>query len=31
MGHADIGPFGREGLPLTPNIDKMAAEGMKFT
>ena len=30
MGYADIGPFGAKGYT-TPNIDKMAAEGMKFT
>ncbi len=30
MGYADIGPFGAEGYQ-TPNLDQMAAEGMKFT
>ncbi len=30
MGYADIGPFGAKGYA-TPNLDKMAAEGMKFT
>ena len=30
MGYADIGPFGAEGYS-TPNLDQMAAEGMKFT
>ena len=30
MGYADIGPFGAKGYT-TPNLDKMAAEGMKFT
>ena len=30
MGYADIGPFGAEGYE-TPNLDRMAAEGMKFT
>ncbi|RMF45428.1 MAG: arylsulfatase, partial [Planctomycetota bacterium] len=30
MGYADIGPFGAEGYA-TPNLDRMAAEGMKFT
>ena len=30
MGYSDIGPFGAEGIE-TPNLDKMAAEGMKFT
>ena len=29
MGYADIGPFGAK-IP-TPNLDRMAAEGMKFT
>lgn len=29
MGYADIGPFGAEGYQ-TPNLDQMAAEGMKF-
>jgi arylsulfatase A-like enzyme len=29
MGYADIGPFGG-GIP-TPNLDRMAAEGMRFT
>lgn len=30
MGYADIGAFGAEAYP-TPNLDQMAAEGMKFT
>src|SRR4051794_26014808 len=30
MGYADIGPFGAKGYS-TPHLDKMAAEGMKFT
>ena len=30
MGYADIGPFGNTTLR-TPHLDKMAAEGMKFT
>ena len=30
MGYADIGPFGAKGYP-TPNLDRMAAEGRKFT
>ena len=30
MGYGDIGPFGAEGYA-TPNLDRMAAEGMKFT
>ncbi len=30
MGYADIGPFGDTGYP-TPNLDRMAAEGRKFT
>ncbi len=30
MGYADIGPFGAEGYD-TPNLDRMAAEGIKFT
>ena len=30
MGYADIGPFGAEGYQ-TPNLDRMAREGMKFT
>jgi arylsulfatase A-like enzyme len=30
MGYADIGPFGAEGYP-TPHLDRMAAQGMKFT
>ena len=30
MGYADIGPFGAKGYA-TPNLDRMAAEGMKFT
>ncbi len=30
MGYADIGPFGAQGYQ-TPNLDRMAREGMKFT
>jgi len=30
MGYADIGPFGAKGYK-TPNLDRMAREGMKFT
>ena len=30
MGYADIGPFGAVGYQ-TPNLDRMAAEGMSFT
>jgi len=30
QGYADIGPFGAQGYS-TPNLDKMAAEGCKFT
>ena len=30
MGYADIGPFGTQAYP-TPNLDRMAAEGMRFT
>ena len=30
MGYADIGPFGAEGYS-TPNLDRMAKEGMRFT
>src|SRR5262249_41524381 len=30
LGYADIGPFGAKGYS-TPNLDRMAAEGMKFT
>ena len=30
MGYADIGPFGAEGYE-TPNLDRMAREGRKFT
>src|SRR5436190_1462397 len=30
MGYADIGPFGAKGYS-TPNLDRMAAEGTKFT
>lgn len=30
MGYADIGPFGAKAYP-TPNLDKMAREGMRFT
>ena len=29
MGYADVGPFG--GAIPTPNLDRMAAEGMRFT
>src|SRR5947207_15629226 len=30
QGYADIGPFGAKGYS-TPNLDRMAAEGCKFT
>ena len=30
MGYADIGPFGAKGYK-TPHLDRMAAEGMRFT
>jgi arylsulfatase A len=30
LGYADIGPFGAQGYA-TPNLDRMAAEGMKLT
>lgn len=30
MGYADIGPFGAQGYQ-TPNLDRMASEGRKFT
>src|SRR5262245_16412448 len=30
LGYADIGPFGAKGYS-TPNLDRMAKEGMKFT
>ena len=30
MGYNDIGPFGVKGID-TPNLDQMAADGMKFT
>jgi len=30
MGYADIGPFGAKGYS-TPNLDRMAREGVKFT
>ena len=30
MGYADIGPFGAEAYP-TPNLDRLAKEGMRFT
>jgi arylsulfatase A len=30
LGYADIGPFGAKGYA-TPNLDRMAAEGRKFT
>ena len=30
MGYADIGPFGAEGYP-TPHLDRMAADGMRFS
>ena len=30
MGYADIGCFGAEGYE-TPNLDRMAREGMRFT
>jgi arylsulfatase A len=31
LGYADIGPFGPTPGYATPNLDRMAAEGMKFT
>ena len=30
LGYADIGPFGAKDFP-TPNLDRMAKEGRKFT
>ena len=30
MGYADIGPFGADSYP-TPNLDRMASEGRKFS
>lgn len=30
LGYADIGPFGAQGYP-TPNLDRMAREGRRFT
>lgn len=30
LGYADIGSFGARGF-LTPNLDRMAAEGMRFS
>src|SRR5947208_1147381 len=30
LGYADIGPFGAKGYR-TPNLERMAAEGMRFT
>src|SRR3954469_847287 len=30
MGYGDIGPFGAKAID-TPNLDRMAAEGMRFT
>ena len=30
LGYADIGPFGAKGYA-TPNLDRMAAEGMRLT
>jgi arylsulfatase A len=30
LGYADIGPFGATAYP-TPNLDRMAAEGRRFT
>jgi arylsulfatase A-like enzyme len=30
MGHADIGPYGQKVIA-TPNLDRMAREGMRFT
>lgn len=32
LGYADIGPFStRQPPPMTPNLDRMAAEGVRFT
>ena len=31
LGYGDIGSYNPEGKILTPNIDKLVAEGMKFT
>src|SRR5690348_14097660 len=30
MGYGDVGPFGAKDIH-TPNLDRMAAEGVKFT
>jgi arylsulfatase A-like enzyme len=30
LGYGDIGPFGQQQI-LTPNLDRLAAEGLKFT
>lgn len=30
LGYGDIGPFGAQGIQ-TPNLDRLAAEGIKFT
>src|SRR5262245_62136765 len=30
LGYGDIGPFGQKRIR-TPNLDRMAAEGMRFT
>ena len=30
LGYGDIGPFGSK-VNRTPNLDRMAAEGMRFT
>lgn len=31
LGYGDVGAFNKEGKIKTPNIDKLASEGMKFT
>jgi arylsulfatase A-like enzyme len=31
MGYGDIGPFDPKTKNRTPNLDRMAKEGMKFT
>src|SRR5918994_827930 len=30
LGYGDIGPYGQQQI-LTPNLDRLAAEGLKFT